>query len=159
MRTHHTFGLLYAFTHVTNALCAGKYCPLACETSINYVTFNDTDSWLSRKVRQCRSEFRVTSLYLCFDEYCKDDEETEAWLGDQTSWCEEHAGVTLPTFRDVMDRWTPDGKAEVRRLHADQALSFPSLNEIVIPDGRFFQRAFSTLVGLPAVRLHSATKC
>jgi hypothetical protein len=146
MRVHHLFTASYAFIEVTNALYAGKYCPLTCETSINYVTFNDTDSWLSRKVRQCRSDLRITSLYLCFDEYCADGDEVENWIQDQTPWCEEHAGVTLPSLHDVVTGITPDKRARIKRLPAAEALRSPSLGDYVIPDGRFFERAFTTMV-------------
>jgi hypothetical protein len=159
MRAHLVFTTLYAFTNVTHALYPGKYCPLACETSINYVTFNDTDSWLSRKVRQCRSELRTTSLYLCFDEYCASHEEVEEWIGEQTPWCEEHAGVTLPAFHDLVNRWSPDGKAGVKRLPADKALEFPVIDEVVIPAGRFFERAFSTMVRTHHARADGVMQC
>jgi hypothetical protein len=151
MRVLCLFTILYGFTHVTNALYAGKYCSLACETSIDYVTFNDTDAWLSRKVRQCRSELRIASLYLCFDEYCADGDEVSQWIEDQTSWCEEHAGVTLTSFHEVVTRITPDERARIKRLPADEALQSPSFGEILIPDGRSFERAFTTLVRLPTV--------
>ncbi|KAF1937043.1 ferric-chelate reductase [Clathrospora elynae] len=136
---------ILALANVTIALYSGKYCPLACETSISYLTFNDTDPWLSRKVRSCRSELRITSLYLCFDEYCEEDRDITRWIVDQSPWCDEHAGVTLPSFHDVVDRWTSDDKVGVMRLHADEALVFPRMSKVVIPDGRFFERAFTTM--------------
>ncbi|KAF1834927.1 ferric-chelate reductase [Decorospora gaudefroyi] len=49
MRTYPVFIISFAFLNVAKALYSGKYCPLACETSINYATFNDTDPWLSKK--------------------------------------------------------------------------------------------------------------
>jgi hypothetical protein len=150
MRVHPILITLFALTNVAHALYSGKYCPQACETSINYITFNDTDPWLSKKVRACRSELRITSLYLCFDEFCQQDGELKEWIEGQRPWCEEHAGVTLPPFHDVVDGWTGDEKVGVRRIRADEALNFPHLNEFVIPNGNFFERAITTMVRLPA---------
>jgi hypothetical protein len=145
---HISIGLLYLSTliHVASALFAGRFCPLACDLTLNYATFNDTDAWLSKKVRSCRSELRITSLYLCFAEYCADDGETEKWIEDQSPWCDEHAGVTLPPYHDVVDRWTSDERAGLRKLEAEVALSYPVLNEVVVPEEHFFNRAFTTLV-------------
>jgi hypothetical protein len=148
MRIHTLFVTLFTLTHVTSATYSGKYCPLACETSINYVSFNDTNPSLSRKIGSCRSKLRTTSLYLCFDEFCKQDGQTQEWIKGQTSWCDEHANVTLPSFPDVVDRWTPDEKASVRRIAADELLKFPHLGEIIVPDASFFDRAFTTMVRL-----------
>jgi hypothetical protein len=151
--------ILYTSTDVAHALYSGKYCPLACQTSVNYVTFNDTDPSLSRRIRACRSELRVTSLYLCFEEFCTQDGETEKWIENQKPWCEEHANVTLPPFHDVVDRWTRDDKAKVRRLDAEEALGFPSVDEVVIPSDVLLRRAFTTMVRRPLVMLKEATKC
>ncbi|KAF2819445.1 ferric-chelate reductase [Ophiobolus disseminans] len=131
--------------HVTSALFAGRFCPLACDLTLNYATFNDTDPWLSKKVRSCRSKLRITSLYLCFDEYCKDDREREKWIRGQSPWCDEHAGVTLPAYQDVVDQWTPNKRAGLRRFDADEAKAFPVLNEVVIPRESFHERAFTTM--------------
>ena len=151
--------ILYTLTDVAHALYAGKYCPLACQTSVNYVTFNDTDPSLSRRIRACRSEWRVTSLYLCFEEFCTQDGQTEKWIENQKPWCEEHANVTLPPFHDVVDRWTRDDKAKVRRLDAGEALGFPSVDEVVIPSDVLLRRAFTTMVRRPLVMPKEATKC
>lgn len=134
------------YFHVASALYAGRFCPSACELTLNYATFNDTDAWLSRKVRSCRSELRVTSLYLCFEEYCKDDGAREKWIEDQRPWCDEFAGVTLPAYHDVVDQWTLERRAGLRRLDADTALSWPTLDEVVVPEEHFFDRAFMTMV-------------
>jgi hypothetical protein len=141
-------GLLYLSTllNVASALFAGRFCPLACDFTLNYATFNDTDAWLSKKVRSCRSDLRVTSLYLCFEEYCADDGEREIWIEDQRPWCDEHAGVTLPPFHNVVDRWTSDDRAGLRRLEAEAALLFPMLDGVVVPEEHFFNRASTTLV-------------
>jgi hypothetical protein len=146
MRVH--FGILYlaTYTHVTHALYSGKFCPQACDFTLNYATFNDTDAWLSKKVRSCRSELRVTSLYLCFAEYCKDEEEGEKWIRTKSPWCDKHAGLALPGFHDVVDRWTTGDIAKLTTLGAEEAQSSPILGETVLPDARFFERAFSTMV-------------
>jgi hypothetical protein len=143
-----SIGLTYLSTllHVASALFAGRFCPLACDLTLSYATFNDTDAWLSKKVRSCRSELRITSLYLCFAEYCADDGEREKWIEDQSPWCDEYAGVTLPPYHDVVDRWTSLDITRLRRLEAEVALSFPVLDEVVVSEEQFFNRAFTTLV-------------
>jgi hypothetical protein len=145
------FGIFFLASSldVTSALYSGRFCPLACDFTLNYATFNDTDTWLARKVRSCRSELRIASLYLCFAEYCKDEEEGESWIKAESLWCDEHAGVTLPAFHDVVDRWTTEDRASCKRLGADEAQSFPVLSEAVLPDARFYERAFATMVHQP----------
>lgn len=146
MRTSSISIILYTLTGASHALYSGKYCPLACETGVNYVTFNDTDPSLSSKIRGCQSELRVTSLYLCFDEFCIQDSQTEKWIENQNPWCEAHANITLPSFRDILDQWTPDDKARVTRLSAEKALRFPTIDEVVIPSDELVRRAFTTMV-------------
>ncbi|KAI4947095.1 hypothetical protein J4E86_008719 [Alternaria arbusti] len=145
MRTSSISIILYTLTGASHALYSGKYCPLACETGVNYVTFNDTDPSLSSKIRGCQSELRLTSLYLCFDEFCIQDGQTEKWIENQKPWCEAHANITLPSFRDVLDQWTPDDKARVTRLAAEKALKFPTIDEVVIPSDELVRRAFTTM--------------
>ena len=137
---------LFSLLYVTDALYSGKFCPSACDLTLNYATFNDTDLWLSRKVRSCRSELRITSLYLCFAQYCEDDGEIEKWIRDESPWCDKHAGVTLPAYQEVVDGWTSHDRAVIRRLDADEAMNFPVLGEVVLPDARFYERAFTTMV-------------
>jgi hypothetical protein len=134
-----------ALHHVTHALKSGNFCPSACAFTLGYPSFNDTDTWLAKKVRSCRSELHITSLYLCFDHFCEDDGERENWISNQRPWCDEHAGVALPAFHDVVDRWSVDEKARLKRLDAQEAMSSPVLGEVVLPDDRFFDRAFTTM--------------
>jgi hypothetical protein len=141
-------GLFYcvALLHVTSALYAGKFCPAACDFTLNYATFNDTDPWLSPKVRSCRSELRITSLYLCFDEYCESDGSGERWIEDQRPWCDEHAGVRLPDLRDVLSRWAGDDRTSLQRLDYDELKASPPLNEITLPAANLMDRAYTTMV-------------
>ena len=130
------------------ALRSGKWCPRACDLTLGYATFNDTDPWLSRKVRQCRSHLRITSLYLCFDEFCNlNDGEVRKRIAEDSEWCDEHAGVTLPPFHDVVDRWTSEDRAKLPRHSVEKAVQWPVLNTSVLPEKDFFERAFTTLVG------------
>jgi hypothetical protein len=136
------------FFHVTDALYTGKFCPSACDFTLNYVTFNDTDASLSRKIRSCRSKLRTTSLYLCFDQYCAKDGSSAQWIAEQSPWCNDHAGVGLPNLEDVVRNWTVHDIAKIRRLDADEAKWSSSLvvDEVVLPDLHFFDRAFTTMV-------------
>lgn len=146
MRVSSTLLCLPYLLHVTNALYSGRFCPSSCDLTLGYAIFNDTDSWLSRKVRQCRSELRISSLYLCFGEYCKDDGQREKWIKDQSLWCDEFAGVTLPAYHDIVDQWRSNDIAQLRRLNIDEAISAPVLEEVVLPDPSFFERSFTTMV-------------
>ncbi|EOA83661.1 uncharacterized protein SETTUDRAFT_94116 [Exserohilum turcica Et28A] len=130
---------------VAHALYAGEYCPLACETTINYVTFNDTPPSSSWLVNRCRSDMHITSVYLCFDEFCTRDGAIADWIKTQSSACYQTANVTLPPLQRVLQHWQPHEKAKVERLRAQQALKFPSLSHMVIPEHAFFQRALSTV--------------
>ncbi|KAH6625641.1 ferric-chelate reductase-like protein [Boeremia exigua] len=138
--------LLFGFTDVAAALFSGKWCPRACDLTLGYATFNDTDPWLSRKVRQCRSDLRITSMYLCFDEFCSlEDREVPKFIAEHSEWCDEHAGVTLPSFHDVIARWSPEERAKLPRHSADEADTWPVLNTVVLPESDFFRRAITTL--------------
>lgn len=142
------FSFALSLANVASATRTGKWCPKACELTLNYATFNDTDPWLSRKVRQCRSQLRITSLYLCFDEFCTlDDGEVPKYIAESSEWCDEHAGVTLPSFRDVVNGWTPEDRARLPRHTAEEAVKWPVLNTTVLTEEDFFERAFTTLVG------------
>lgn len=153
MRVHlFIFSLLVPY-NVVAASYSGRWCPIACDTTLNYATFNDTNSWLSKKVRSCRSGLRATSLYLCFDEFCDDGKERDRWIREQSSWCDKHAGVTLPNYHDMVDRWKPEDRRGVKRFTADEAMKFPVLDGVVIPDARFFARAFTTMVCLRLPRV------
>ncbi|KAJ8115976.1 hypothetical protein OPT61_g2510 [Boeremia exigua] len=136
----------FGFTDVAVASLSGKWCPRACDLTLGYATFNDTDPWLSRKVRQCRSDLRITSLYLCFDEFCDlNDGEVPKFIAENSEWCDEHAGVTLPPFHSVVDRWTPQDRAQLPRHSAEKAVTWPVLNAVVLPESDFIRRAFTTL--------------
>lgn len=146
-----TFLVVYGLINVADALRSGKWCPRSCDLTLGYATFNDTDPWLSRKVRQCRSNLRVNSLYLCFDEFCDlNDGEIPKFIAEFSEWCDEHAGATLPSFHDVVDRWTPEDRAQLPRHSAEKAVRWPVLNTAVLPEKSFFERAFTTLVGSTA---------
>jgi hypothetical protein len=139
---------ILCLTNVAYALRSGKYCPRACELTLNYATFNDTDPWLSRKVRQCRSNLRITSLYLCFDEFCDlTDGEVARFIAENREWCDEHAGVTLPSFHEVVDQWSSEERAQLPKHTAEKAMTWPVLSTAVIPEAGFLERAFATLVG------------
>lgn len=140
--------LIFGLTNVADAMRSGRWCPRACDLTLGYATFNDTDPWLSRKVRQCRSELRITSLYLCFDEFCNlNDAEVPKFIAETSEWCDQHAGVTLPAFHEILDHWTPEEKALLPRYSAEEAFNWPILNTFVLPDRTFFERGFTTLVG------------
>ncbi len=146
--TEGTTLFIFGLANVAGALRSGKWCPRACDLTLGYATFNDTDPSLSRKVRQCRSELRITSLYLCFDEFCNlSDGEVPKFITESSEWCNEHAAVTLPPFHDVVDRWTADDRAGLPRYSADRANEWPVLNETVLLEEDFFERGFTTLVG------------
>jgi hypothetical protein len=136
---------LLAFLHVTNAAYSGKFCPSACDLTLNYATFTDTDPWLAKKVRSCRSDLRTTSLYLCFAKYCEDDSSLQ-WIEEAIPWCSEHAGVTLPDLHNIVDKWSEQEKAAIRRMGATEAKAFPVLDEITLPDAQFLGQAFTTMV-------------
>lgn len=91
---------------------------------------------------------RVTSLYLCFDDFCNlDDGEIPKFIAENSEWCDEHAGVTLPPLHNVVNHWTPDEKARLPRYNAEDAFEWPILTTVVLPDKVFFERGFTTLVG------------
>ncbi|KZM23559.1 oxidoreductase [Ascochyta rabiei] len=137
---------LLGLPNIADALRFGKWCPRACDLTLGYATFNDTDPWLSRKIRQCRSELRVSSLYLCFDDFCDlNDGEVPRYIAETSEWCDEHAGVTLPSLHDVVDHWTPEDRAQLPRLSAEKALKWPVLSSVVFLDESFFERGFTTL--------------
>lgn len=130
----------------TYARYSGANCPLACETIINYVSFNDTDPLLSWKVNACRSTFRITSLYLCLDEFCKRDGAISAWIQTQNHSCIADANVTLPSLSHVLNQWQPDDRDRLEKLTAAKALSFPSVDNPVLPEDALLDRAFITVV-------------
>lgn len=143
-----TILLIISYADVADALRSGKWCPRTCDLTLGYATFNDTDPWLSRKVRQCRSDLWITSLYLCFDEFCsKDFRDVPDYIAVTSEWCDQHAGVTLPTIQNVVDHWTLEERAQIPRLSAENAFKGPTLQSVVLPDNSFFERGFTTLVG------------
>jgi hypothetical protein len=146
MRIRFVLSSWIAYLHVTSALYSGSFCPGACDFTLTYATFNDTEPQLSKKVRSCRSELRITSVYLCFAQYCENDGAREQWIRERSNWCHAHAGVALPDFHEVVDHWTAPNIAKVHRLDADEAMSLPTLMELALPDADFFERAFTTMV-------------
>ncbi|CBX97522.1 similar to ferric-chelate reductase [Plenodomus lingam JN3] len=108
---------------------------------------DDTDSWLSKKVQSCTSNLRITSLYLCYDEYCQDDAFKAESIDEQSRWCNEHTNVTLPDYHSVVNRWKSSHPRDVTRLSAEDAFKWPVpvLGEVVVPDASFFERAFTTI--------------
>lgn len=158
MRFGHFFVTSYAINYVTATLYNGKFCPLACELTLNYVTFNDTDAWLSKKVQSCKSALRATSLYLCFDRFCERETDIDVWIQGQRPWCEQHAAIILPAFHDIVDKWSSDDKAAARRLEVEEALNLTTQNDVIIPSDAFFHRAFVTMVCQAYLRNPSKTK-
>ncbi|KAH9866794.1 hypothetical protein J1614_008487 [Plenodomus biglobosus] len=145
MRLHQIHLATCAFANVAAALHSGRFCPVACDTTLNYATFNDTESWLSKKVQSCRSNLRITSLYLCYNQYCEDDAFKTDSINKQTRWCDEHAGVALPEYHDVVDRWKSNHRQDLTELSAEHAFKWPVLEVVVVPDTPFFERAFTTI--------------
>lgn len=125
------------------ALHSGKWCFAGCELALNYADFNDTDAG-SKKIRSCQSTLRATSLYLCIDEYC-DERGRSEWLRVSNETCIGIANATLPPY-DIIAGYSPQERAEIRRLSADEALTYPTAGEVLIPEESFFERAFTTLV-------------
>ncbi|KAF1968416.1 ferric-chelate reductase-like protein [Bimuria novae-zelandiae CBS 107.79] len=128
------------FSHV--ALRSGRWCFGGCETVVNYANFNDTGSD-SKKVRLCEGILRATSLYLCIDEYCEENGR-DAWLQDTNETCHQRVNASLPPH-SIIDKYGPEERAEIKRLSAEEAFTWPTLSEIVIPDVKIFERAFRTL--------------
>jgi hypothetical protein len=115
---------------------------------LTYVDFNDTDSALSKKIRTCQSVLHAKSLYLCISEYCE-EEGREQWLGNVNETCETTTNAPLPPW-SVVEEYTPEDVAGLRRLHAEEGMwdsISPPLNEVVIPEQAFFERAYKTIVG------------
>lgn len=139
------FFLLVCSVVSVSALGTGKWCFAGCELNLNYVDFNDTDPG-SKKVRSCKSALRATSLYLCIDEYCVAKGHGE-WLQEGNATCQRLADVSLPPY-DIIAGYSPEDRARIKRLTAEEALEFPKLGKLVLPDASFFERAYRTLVGL-----------
>jgi hypothetical protein len=146
MRPNSGLVIWIACLPVIRALYSGKFCPAACDFTLNYATFNDTDPLLPRKERLCCSDLRIKSVYLCFAQYCEDDGSYDQWIRDGSHWCNAHAGVALPDFHEVADNWTAPEIARIHRLNVDEAMSSPVLMELALPDASFFERAFTTMV-------------
>jgi hypothetical protein len=142
------FGAFIWIAHLqaASALYSGKFCPAACDFTLNYATFNDTEPSLPKKIRSCRSDLRVTSLYLCFKQYCENDGARDEWIRDGSHWCNAHAGAALPDFHEIADNWTTPDIARIHRIDADEAMSNPVLLDLALPDASFFERAFTTMV-------------
>lgn len=124
----------------------GKYCFDACDLTLNYVDFNDTNSALSKK-RTCQSVLHAKSQYLCIDLYC-DNEGRDGWLRNVNETCKRTVGQPIPPW-SVIDEFPPEEVSRLRRLRAEEAMwntRNPPLNEVVIPEEAFFKRAFKTLV-------------
>jgi hypothetical protein len=74
------------------------------------------------------------------------DGEVSKFIAETSEWCDEHAGVTLPPFHDVVDEWSPEKRAQLPEYAAEKAFKWPVLNTVVLPDEEFFERGFTTLV-------------
>ncbi|KAF2279748.1 uncharacterized protein EI97DRAFT_413032 [Westerdykella ornata] len=139
--------LLFVHTrHVAAAVRRGGHCFDACDLTLTYLDFNDTDRALSKKSRTCQSALHATSLYLCIDEHCVEDGREE-WLDGVNGTCQNAAGISIPPWT-IIDTFTPEDRAHVRRLKAEEGMWYsrgPPLNEVVLPDDDFFDRAFKTL--------------
>ena len=145
MRT--LFLILAGTSGVAATLQSGKYCFEGCLYTLGCVTFNDTSPVLSRKIRTCKSALRATSLFLCIHNYCNVDGRTE-WLNGQNGTCQKTTGLSLPPY-DVISKYLGD-VGVVRRLTAEEGFcdgNAVTLGEVTIPDERYFERAFRTLVG------------
>ena len=137
---------LFGASNAASNLRTGTHCFDACDLTLNYVDFNDTDRSLSKKVRTCGSVFHASSLYLCADVYCEENGREE-WLAGANKTCEETVGERLPSW-SVIEEYTEEDVAGLRRLRAEEGLWDSEkvvLGEVVIPDQDFFGRAFRTI--------------
>ena len=140
---------LFGTGHLAGAVKRSDFCLNACELTLNYVDFVDTNSTLPKKTRRCQSILFASSLYLCAWEYCKADSHG-LWLVEKNEQCVRLANVTLPPY-DIIRNYTDDDVAGLRRLSAQEDLwngAQTYLSEVVIPEAAFFDRAFKTLVRL-----------
>jgi hypothetical protein len=138
--------LLFIFCNATTALKSGIHCFGGCELTLAYADFNNTVPKLSKKIKTCQSVLHATSLYLCFTEYCV-EKGRDTWLRASNDTCRRTANETLPSW-DIISNWTAEDVAHVRRFRADEGMwnsKHQLLNEPVIPDASFFERASRTL--------------
>lgn len=126
-----------------HVLRSGKWCFGGCEASINYATFDDTGTG-PKKAQSCESILRATSLYLCIDQYCEETGRV-AWLRNANETCSQRINATLPPY-EIIDQYSSEDRSKIKRLSADEAFTWPSLDKVVIPDEGLFERAFTTLV-------------
>lgn len=147
------FLLAISTFRIAAALESGKWCFAGCELALGYVDFNDTGAG-AKKITSCRSRLRATSTYLCIDEYCSKDGR-ENWLHSANETCQHNSNVFLPPFEIIAD-YTPEDRARIERLTADDAFGYPTLEGVVIPEKSFFERAFKTLVGAQSIPTASA---
>lgn len=124
----------------------GKYCPQSCEITLDYVSFNDTDAGLSKKIRHCRSDKHITSVYICLNTYCQSyNADIAQWLDEQDTWCYQHDKQHLPDYHDVIGSWSPEQIAQIRRFDYTESQSWPVFDTVVLPNDSLFERTFSTL--------------
>ena len=107
------------------------------------IKFTDSDGGVPR-VKQCRSELAIKSLYLCTKLYCLEENRVEG-LDAQNLTCQTSLQVSLPPW-DIVANYTEDDLVRLTKFEEAEYESGSVFSEAAIPSSHLFNLAYSTLV-------------
>lgn len=146
--------LLLSALHVPAHAAAAHSRPIclqSCTHCLKTAIFEDGFSHNPAAEQFCRSQLKLTSLYLCMDLHCR-VQEREYGVELLSSSCEEKYDVSVPRFEDVVSGYTDEDVARLHRVEFTEEPKKEIFEEAVVPTGKYFRLWFGTLV-----RTHAAS--
>ncbi|TDZ13457.1 Ferric/cupric reductase transmembrane component B [Colletotrichum spinosum] len=133
----------YLVTSASAALGSGSICFDACQNALRQPHFNDTAPGKSKLIAACESTLHIKSMYLCTDIHCN-AKLRDLGLRNLNQTCEKYMNTSLPPF-EIVEGYTKQQIADLRRLNESDATDKTILNEVVLPEETFWQLWFDTL--------------
>ena len=128
-------------------------CFSACQTALRGPTYTDVAPDANFLYKECHSTLMQTSIFLCVRSNCHDattdgsfDYRTMAGLARLNETCTKYMNAPLPPLDSVLDQYTDDVMARMRRLQRYESDPATNVSEPVITTEQLYENSYDTLV-------------
>lgn len=127
-----------------DGIWSGGPCLSACQLWLSLVSFADMPAGLPFLEKRCTGGMAATTLYLCAELYCPDEDPVEG-LRSLNESCRT-INSTLPPMH-VIAEYTEEDRERLKRVDAVSENGIDVYDEVVLPSESLLQLARNTLVG------------
>ncbi|EPE06998.1 ferric-chelate reductase [Ophiostoma piceae UAMH 11346] len=138
-----------------------ELCFSACQTALRGPTYTDVAPDANFLYKECHSTLMQTSIFLCVRSNCRDsttdgsfDYRTMAGLVRLNETCTKYMNAPLPSLDSVLDQYTDDVMARMRRLQRYESDPATNVSEPVITTEQLYENSYDTLSSWAYVHGH-----